>query len=453
MKHLAIAGKGLKHARGMLDVKTIFVVSILSDTLFCLCGLLLWRAQPQVPGMLPLALTFAARGAGLLVRGIAPAVSPFLGIWLGNFLLAVAAVLMLEGFARFLGQPVPRRVQAFALAGVGISWPLMLWFRPDDITLRISLLALFGAVCYACCALLFLRDREQPVVLRRVTVAWWSAVAATCAAWAVGVWFAPPRGLFDANPYQEIYLLLHLLSFLVKGVMTAILVGVRLRAELLARIEDERAQLLILSHELRTPLAIVSRSSELLEGGHVSADPASARRISQIRSAATRMSALVEQFLVHARGTSHEQRTERFDLAQEIRSLANSSRIVLDLPKQLAMTGDRKMIGIIFSNIVDNALKYSAPHSPVNVALHTDDGWIYLTVKDRGVGLGSEEDRMRLGEKFFRAPNTRGTAGTGLGLYTVRTLVTRYGGSVTLEPRVGGGAVATVALLGAAHAV
>jgi signal transduction histidine kinase len=436
----------------MLDAKTIFVVSFLSDTLFCLCGLLLWRAQPQVPGMLPLAMTFAARGAGLLLRVAAPSTSPFLGIWFGNLLVALSAVLMLEGFARFLGQPAPRRVQTFSLAAVGVSWPLLLWFRPEDVTLRMSILAFIGVLCALCCALLFLRDRGLPTVLRRVTVAWWCIVAVICAVSGSVVWFVSPRGLFDPNPFVEIYLLLNLLTFLVTGVMTAILVGVRLRTELLARIEDERAQLLMLSHELRTPLAIVSRSSELLDEGKVSADPADARRVAQIRSAASRMSVLVEQFLARARHDESHERTERFDLVPEIRSLARSPRLVLDLPKQLAITGDRKMIGIIFSNIVDNALKYSAPHTPVDVSVHANDGRIYLTVKDRGVGLGSEEDRMRLGEKFFRAPNTRGTAGMGLGLYTVRKLADRHGGSITLEPREGGGAIATVTFLGTPHA-
>ena len=436
----------------MLDAKTIFVISLLSDALFCLCGLLLWRTQPQVPGMLPLAMTFAARGTGLLLRVVAPSTFPFLGIWFGNLLTALCAVLMLEGFARFLGQPAPRRVQTFSLVAVGVGWPLLLWLWPEDVTLRMSILAFLGALCFACCALLFLRDHWLPVALRRVIVAWWCILATACAVSGVGVWFVSPRGLFDPNPFVEIYLLFHLLSFLVIGVMTAILVGVRLRGELLVRLEDERAQLLMLSHELRTPLAIVSRSSELLDEGKVSADPADARRVSQIRSAATRMSALVEQFLAHARHDASQERTERFDLAQEIRSLASSPRLVLDLPKQLAFAGDRKMIGIIVSNIVDNALKYSPSHSSVDVSLHANGAHIYLTVKDRGVGPGSEEDRMRLGEKFFRAPNARGTAGMGLGLYTVRKLAARHGGSITLEPREGGGAIATVTFLGASHA-
>lgn len=436
----------------MLDAKTILVVSILADTLFCLSGLLLWRAQPQVSGMLPLAMTFAARGTGLILLVAAPALSPFFGIWFANLLVALSAVLMLEGFARFLGQPAPRRVQTFALAAVGLSWPVMLWFWPENVTLRMSVLAFLGALCYGRCALLFLHDRELPAALRRVTVAWWCFVAATCAVCGGYVWLVFPRSLFDPNPFVGFYLLLHLLSFLVKGVMTAILVGVRLRGELLARIEDERAQLLMLSHELRTPLAIVARSSELLAGVSVSADPAGARRVTQIRAAATRMSALVEQFLVHVRHGIDPGRTERFDLAQEIRALARSPRLVLDLPTQLPFIGDRKMIAVIFSNIVGNALKYSPHLSPVDVSLDANNGRIYLTVRDRGIGLGPDEDRMRLGEKFFRAPNTRGTAGMGLGLYTVRTLTARHGGSITLAPREGGGAVATVTLLGAAHA-
>lgn len=436
----------------MLDAKTIFVISVLADALFCLCGLLLWRTQRQVPGMLPLAMAFAARGTGLLVRVAVPSLSPFLGIWFGNLLAALSGALILEGFARFLGQPVPRRVQAFALTVAGIGWPVLLWLRPEDVTLRMSILAIVGAVCYARCALLFFEDRDLPSALRRVIVAWWCLVAVTCALSGALVWLVSPQSLFDPDPFVEVYLLLHLLSFLVKGVMTAILVGVRLRKELLERIEDERAQLLMLSHELRTPIAIVSRSSELLEEGKASADPADARRVTQIRSAAARMSVLVEQFLARARHEATEERIERFDLSEEIRSLAHSPRLVLDLPEHLAMTGDRKMMGIIFSNIVDNALKYSPPHSPVEVSLHADDERIYLTVKDRGVGLGPAEDRMRLGEKFFRASNAHGTAGMGLGLYTVRKLAARHGGRITLEPREGGGTVATITVIGTPHA-
>ena len=436
----------------MLDAKTIFVVSILSDAIFCLCGLLLWRTQPQIPGMLPLALTFAARGAGLLVLVAGHAFSPFLGIWFGNLFIAVSIVLMLEGFARFLGQPAPRRLQIALVSAIGITWPLLLWFRPDDVTLRMSIVAFLGAVSYGYCALMFRRDRTLPIVLHRVTVTWWCLVSAMCVVSGIVVWLVAPRNLFEANPFVEVYLLLHLLSFLVKGVMTAIMVGVRLRGELLARIEDERAQLLMLSHELRTPIAIVSRSSELLDEAKASADPSDARRVAQIRSAASRMSALVEQFLVRARHGSGQERMERFDLASEVRSLASSPRLVLDLPRQLAFTGDRKMIGIIFSNVVDNALKYSPPDSTVEVSLRASGGRMHLTVKDRGVGLGPDEDRARLGEKFFRAPNARGTAGMGLGLYTVRKLVSRHGGSITLAPREGGGAVATVICPGAAHA-
>ncbi|HRN87526.1 HAMP domain-containing sensor histidine kinase [Hyphomicrobium sp.] len=436
----------------MLDAKTIFVVSILSDTIFCLCGLLLWRLQPQISGMLPLAMTFAARGVGLSVLVAGHAFSPFFGIWFGNLFIAVSVVLMLEGFARFLGQPAPRRLQIALVAAVGITWPFLLWLRPEDVTLRMSIIAFLGAVSYAYCALMFVRDDTLPIALHRVTVTWWCVVSAMCFASGVIVWFVSPRSLFEANPFVEVYLLLHLLSFLVKGVMTAILVGVRLRGELLTRIEDERAQLLMLSHELRTPLAIVSRSSELLDQTKAAADPSDVRRVAQIRSAASRMSALVEQFLVRARHGSGHERTDRFDLAEEIRSLALSPRIVLDLPKQLTFTGDRKMMGIIFSNIVDNALKYSPADSLVDVSLRSGDGRIYLTVKDRGVGLGPDEDRLRLGEKFFRAPNARGTAGMGLGLYTVRKLVARHGGTITLAPREGGGAIATITCPGAAHA-
>ncbi len=436
----------------MLDAATIFVVSILADVLFCLCGLLLWRAQLQIPGMLPLALTFAARGTGLFLLVLAPALNSFISLWVGNVLLTLSGVLMLEGFARFLGQAPPRRLQLLLLLGVAVTWPLLLWLRPEDITLRISILAFASMLCYGRCALLFLRDATQPVALRRVTVAWSTTIALIGAAWGVSAWFAPSKSLLDPNPLLSLYMLMHLLSFLVKGVMTAILVGVRLRAQLLARIDEERAQLLMLSHELRTPIAIASRSSELLATQDGGADPAATRRVDQIRCAIARMSALVEQFLAETREIERHDMPERFDLAAEIRNLASSPRLALDLPERLPFTGDRRMIGIIFSNIVDNALKYSPAQSLVDVYLTERNGRAMLTVEDRGLGLGPDGGQSRLGERFYRAPNTDGIPGVGLGLYTVRKLLATRGGAIALRPREGGGTVVSIEFGGVSHA-
>lgn len=436
----------------MLDATTIFVVSILADALFCLCGLLLWRAQPKMPGMLPLALTFAARGVGFTLLGIAPLTSPFFAIWFGNVFLTLSVVLMLEGFARFLGQRPPRRTQILSLSIVALSWPIMLSLWPGNIIIRISILAFVVAVMYGRCALLFLCDRTQPAALRSFTVAWSSLIAIICLSWGFGSWFAAPEGLLVPNAFQALYLLVHLLSFLVKGVMTAILVGVRLRDELLAHVEEQRTQLLMLSHELRTPIAITARSSELLQSFDLAKDPVFSRRLDQIQMSAARMSTLVEHFLSETRQNESSGGPDHFDLAAEIRRLATSPRLVLDIPTHLAFTGDRRAIDVIFSNIIDNALKYSSADSTVDVRLSNENGVVKLILKDRGIGLGTDESASRLGERFYRGENVDQIPGVGLGLYTVRKNVESQGGRFSIGARDGGGTVVTIAFERRDHA-
>jgi len=281
---------------------------------------------------------------------------------------------------------------------------------------------------------------------------WCWLIVASAAGRALGAWFAPPENILGANAFQEIYLLIHLLSFLFMGVMTAILVGVRLRAEQLAHLEEEREKLLMLSHELRTPLAIVSRASEMLESLSETLDPATARRVGHIRQAVGRMNDLVETFLGRTHSAEQKRRHKRFDLVDVLRSLAESPRIILETPGRVEFEGDRKMIKIIFSNLLDNALKYSPDDTPVDVSLAMRDGRIVLTVQDRGIGLGSIAERPRLGEKFFRASNALHRPGSGLGLYTARKLAARHDGTITLAPRDGGGTVATLVLRRDVHA-
>ena len=106
----------------MLQAQTILIVAIIADALFCACGLILYRAQRQIPGMLPLAASFGARSAGflllLLASPEAPSAGTFVATWLGNALAASSMVLMLEGFARFLERPRMNAVEVAILATV-----------------------------------------------------------------------------------------------------------------------------------------------------------------------------------------------------------------------------------------------------------------------------------------------------------------------------------------------
>jgi two-component system sensor histidine kinase MprB len=93
--------------------------------------------------------------------------------------------------------------------------------------------------------------------------------------------------------------------------------------------------------------------------------------------------------------------------------------------------------------LVDNALKYSPPGSPVAVAVTCADGGPRLSVRDHGPGL-TAADLERAFDRFYRGSAAGGVAGSGLGLAIAQAISERHRATLTLEPAAGGGTVAAV---------
>jgi two-component system sensor histidine kinase SenX3 len=97
--------------------------------------------------------------------------------------------------------------------------------------------------------------------------------------------------------------------------------------------------------------------------------------------------------------------------------------------------GDEEDLRAVVSNLVDNAIKYSGPQIRVAVELEqTDPMKAILRVRDQGIGI-SPSERKRIFKRFYRIPTAMTTRikGTGLGLFIVRSVVTRHGGKVFAE--------------------
>lgn len=95
---------------------------------------------------------------------------------------------------------------------------------------------------------------------------------------------------------------------------------------------------------------------------------------------------------------------------------------------------DRERVERVIENLVDNALKYSAPGTPVSVAVHVRSPEVEFAVTDKGIGILAEELPL-LFQRFYRTPRARdaGVHGTGLGLYACRRVVEAHGGRLTAE--------------------
>ena len=108
--------------------------------------------------------------------------------------------------------------------------------------------------------------------------------------------------------------------------------------------------------------------------------------------------------------------------------------------------GDNRMLQRMFSNLLDNAIKYTGSGGKVSVDLSADGGdAVTVTVKDTGTGIPSSE-LTRIFERFYRCDQSRSQSGMGLGLSLARAIARSHGGEITVTSQLGQGSTFTVTL-------
>ncbi|AKN16068.1 sensor histidine kinase [Mycobacterium haemophilum] len=209
------------------------------------------------------------------------------------------------------------------------------------------------------------------------------------------------------------------------------------------------------SHELRTPLTTIRGFAELYRQG---AARDVAMLMSRIESEASRMGLLVDDLLLLARlDVQRPLEHRRVDLlalasdavhdAQAIDPNRTITMEVFDGPGTPEVHGDEPRIRQVLSNLVANALQHTPEGADVTVRVGTDGGNAVLEVADQGPGM-SQEDALRVFERFYRTDSSRARAsgGTGLGLSIVDSLVRAHGGVVTVTTAPGQGCCFRVTL-------
>ena len=114
--------------------------------------------------------------------------------------------------------------------------------------------------------------------------------------------------------------------------------------------------------------------------------------------------------------------------------------------QSVQITGDRFLLGLALTNLLQNALDFSPSGGTVSCTAQVDATWLCLYIRDHGPGI-ADYVRQRLFERFFSLPRPDGAPkSTGLGLPLVREIALLHGGNVTLENAEGGGAIACLSL-------
>lgn len=215
------------------------------------------------------------------------------------------------------------------------------------------------------------------------------------------------------------------------------------------------------SHQLKTPLVAIRQYMDVLLRLEGSEGVAEQREewLTRSRHRCDQLVRLIEDWLTLSRSECSDLawRHEPLNLAKVLEvtveaceARADECGVSLDLTlpdRELVVAGDEGCLGVLFTNLVENAVHYNRPGGRISVVARVERGEACVSVTDTGRGI-AEEHRSLVFEEFFRVEkdSDEGHGGTGLGLPISRRIAQEMGGKIDLDSEVGVGSTFTVRL-------
>ncbi len=208
-----------------------------------------------------------------------------------------------------------------------------------------------------------------------------------------------------------------------------------------------------ISHELRTPLTFIKGYIELLQDGEMGAlGQEQEAAIGIVANKAEVLSKLVDDIVSMLQVGREEVETLPVHLgeighaacqAAQVSATEAGLTLIEDIPDDLPLVlGDKRRLGQVFDNLLQNAIKFSEPGGTITVCLKSEKTEIRAQVKDTGIGIPADQ-LPRIFDRFYQVDGTttRRFGGTGLGLAIVKEIVEAHGGQVGVKSHVGQGSL------------
>jgi len=223
---------------------------------------------------------------------------------------------------------------------------------------------------------------------------------------------------------------------------------------------QRRAQVAFLAgvaHDLRNPLALLKLSLDVFDvETTLPPEPVLRRVLPKVQRQVIQLERMVGDFLEVAKSETselalvietHDLRTVVHDSVDLFADSIPAQRLHVELPERpVPVRCDALRLEQVVTNLISNAVKYSAPDTPIDVAIDVALGDVVLRVTDRGAGL-SDDEKQVIFEPFRRAGLTSHIVpGVGLGLSVVRRIVTAHGGRIEIDSAPGAGSTFRVVL-------
>lgn len=211
-----------------------------------------------------------------------------------------------------------------------------------------------------------------------------------------------------------------------------------------------------MTHELKTPISVAYAANDVLLNYDNNANEKQKKYLGIIREQLTQLSGLVEQILtlsVENRNT-FRLKQESIPITDIIPPLIEQHKLkagkpvnfTINIPDNIAVFADRTHFYNMLGNLIDNAVKYSGDKPcDISIQAETQTNGIRISVTDNGIGI-SEASLPHIFDKFYRVPsgNLHNVKGFGLGLYYVKDMMAKHGGSVSVKSQPGKGTTFTL---------
>lgn len=214
-----------------------------------------------------------------------------------------------------------------------------------------------------------------------------------------------------------------------------------------------------ITHELKTPIAVAYAANDALLNFNQAEEKTKRDQYLRIcQEQLQRLSSLVEQILSMSmeRRKTFRLHPEEVNLKELIVSLVEQHQLKADKPVQitleiepetLTIVVDRTHFSNIISNLIDNAVKYSKERADITIRCRQTEQTVTISIADRGIGIPLDKQK-HIFDKFYRVPtgNLHNVKGYGLGLFYVKSMVEKHGGTITVKSEPGKGSIFTITL-------
>lgn len=197
----------------------------------------------------------------------------------------------------------------------------------------------------------------------------------------------------------------------------------------------------LVSHEFKTPLSGILTSSTLI-GKYTSTEQQEKRdkHIKTIQSKVKYLNNIINDFLSIERLESGKvnYKFSKFSLSKVINEVIYDANMLLkegqnisypDGIENIVLNFDEKILELILTNLINNAIKYSPEYTTIDVSAEFNNSGLKITVQDQGIGIPKKEQKF-LFNRYFRAENALLTQGTGIGLNIVKSHLENLGGTI-----------------------